>query len=88
MVRLPWGLLETELPDWLFPLGTGAPTASHIKAATIQTFAREALGDTFPAYLVSNREALEIPTTEPVSSLIYMGNPQCKFVCDATGVSL
>jgi hypothetical protein len=69
IVRLPWGLRETEPLDWLFPRGARAPAASQTQAATSNTFANETLGDKFPAHLVSNREALEIPRRVPVSSL-------------------
>jgi hypothetical protein len=73
MLRLPCGLRETDPLDWLFPRGTSAPVASHMQAATSHTFASETLGAKFPAHLVSNREALGIPTAEPVPSSFIWG---------------
>jgi hypothetical protein len=69
-VRLPCGLRETEPLDWLLPRGARALPAKHKQPVITRSFANETLGDKFSAHLVSNKEALEIPTTVPVSSLL------------------
>jgi hypothetical protein len=44
-----------------------------MQAAIRHTFASETLGAKFPAHLVSNREALGIPTAVPLFVFVYMG---------------
>src|SRR6266576_738431 len=73
ILRLPCGLRETDPPDCLFARDTRAPAASHMQAAITHTFASETLGAKFPAHLVSNGEALGIPTGVPFVSLFIRG---------------
>src|SRR5882762_904811 len=51
-----------------------------MQAAITHTFASETLGAKFPAHLVSNGEALGIPTGLPFVVFVYMG--ETRFVAE------
>lgn len=61
MLRLPCGLRETEPLVWPAAWRTRANAANQRQAAAINVFANETREGKFSAYLVSNREALQVP---------------------------
>jgi hypothetical protein len=63
MVRFPCGLRETEPLAWPTLWGASTSAASHMQAVMTYVFANETWEGKFPAYLVSNREALQVPRT-------------------------